>query len=90
MSVLKGCSVNEVLMKLLRKYLLTSFEQRNDLFAVKMIYYYYFLQKQLNFVDNMFVWGVLCPTQEFFTYVETLPLSVKGFKFLPLLGTPGH
>jgi hypothetical protein len=32
---------------------------------------------------------VSCPAQEFFTYKETSPLPVKGFKFRPMLGAQG-
>ena len=31
-----------------------------------------------------------CPTQKFFTCMETSPLPGKGCKFLPMLGTHGH
>ena len=38
-------------------------------------------------------WGVVYlfgdyPTREFFTHMETSPLSVKGYKFGPILGNP--
>jgi hypothetical protein len=32
---------------------------------------------------------VLRPAQEFFTYMETSPLPVKGCKFRPMLGAQG-
>ena len=38
----------------------------------------------------IFLFGVFCPTQEFFTHLETSPLPLKGCKFLPMLGTYGH
>ena len=34
--------------------------------------------------------GVFRPTREFFTYMETLPLPVKGCKFWSMLDTYGH
>ena len=34
--------------------------------------------------------GVLRPTREFFTHMETSPLPMKGFKFWPMLSTHGH
>ena len=37
----------------------------------------------------LFVWR-LSPTWEFFTHMETSPLPMKGWKFLPMLGTHGH
>ena len=33
---------------------------------------------------------VLRPAREFFIHMETSPSLVKGFKFLPMLGTYGH
>ena len=36
------------------------------------------------------LFGVFCPTREFFTHLDTLPLRVKDCKFLPMLGTYGH
>jgi hypothetical protein len=38
-------------------------------------------------IDWLFT--VLRPTQEFFTYMETSPLLVKGCKFRPMLGAQG-
>ena len=36
------------------------------------------------------LFGVYRPTREFFTHMETSPLSVKAGNILPMLGTPGH
>ena len=36
------------------------------------------------------LFGVHRPTREFFTYIETSPLAVKGCKFWPILDTHGH
>ena len=36
------------------------------------------------------LFGVYRPKREFFTYMETWQLPVKGCKFWPLLGTHGH
>ena len=30
------------------------------------------------------------PTRQIFTHMETLPLQMKGFKFLPILSTSDH
>ena len=35
----------------------------------------------------LFGFGVHCPAREFFTYMDTSPLPVKGCKFRPMLGT---
>ena len=35
------------------------------------------------------LFGVFRPTREFFTHMETSPLSMKGCKFLPMLVTYG-
>ena len=45
-------------------------------------------KKRQSFVLRLF-W-VFRPTGEFFTYMETSPLLVKGCKFWPMLGTYGH
>ena len=47
---------------------------------------------QISKSNRLFVWlsGVLRSIQEFFTHTERLPLTVKGFKFWPKLGTHGH
>ena len=37
-----------------------------------------------------FFWVVFLSTQEFSNHLETSPLSMKGYKFWPLLGTHGH
>ena len=36
------------------------------------------------------VFGVYCPTREFFTHMEMSLLLVKGCKFWPMLRTHGH
>ena len=36
------------------------------------------------------LFGVIRPTRDFFIYMETSPLPVKGCKFLPLLVNHGH
>ena len=36
------------------------------------------------------LFGVYLLTREIFTYMETSPLPVKGYKFWPMLGTHGH
>ena len=42
-------------------------------------------------VVKIFVWGgLLRPTWEFFTHLETSPLLVKSCKFWPILGSHGH
>ena len=38
----------------------------------------------------MLVLVFFCPSQQFFTHMETSPLPVKGCKFLPMLGTHDH
>ena len=40
------------------------------------------------FLLNLF--GIFRPSREFFTQMETSPLTVKGRKFWPMLGTHGH
>ena len=40
--------------------------------------------------SHVCLFGVLRPTQEFFTHIGTSLLSLKGFKFWPILGTHGH
>ena len=48
-----------------------------------ILFYLYTLTK----CDNIFLFllfGSLRPTREFFTYMETSPLPVKGCKFLPM------
>ena len=51
------------------------------------------------FAENNSVWlytsfvclvGIFRPPREFFTHIETSPLPVKGYKFLPMLRTDGH
>ena len=36
------------------------------------------------------LFGVFRPTQEFFTYMDTSPLPVKGYNFVPMLVICGH
>ena len=45
------------------------------------------------FVFGFFYWrggGTLCPIPEFFTQMETSPLTMHGFKFWLILGTHCH
>ena len=43
-----------------------------------------------NEVTSLCLFGVLHPTREFFTHMETSPLPVKDCKFWPKPGTHGH
>ena len=61
-----------------------------------LIYFFFYVKSYLNECTYTYsskdrcVYWVNCPTQEFFTHMETSPLPVRGCKFWPMLGTHGH
>ena len=65
----------------------------------KMIIHFSFVGLQLDTIDtficsevtvSLSLFGFFRPIREFVIHLETPPLPMKGWNFLPLLGTYGH
>ena len=59
----------------------------NKFLAAQILFFEFPIQIMFWFVC---VFGVYRHTRDCFTHMETSPLPVKGYKFLPMLGIHGH